>query len=152
MRLYRQDGFSTEEWCLSLVFPKCDVKLVHLHISCKAHIVVMLYEYMIYSVELLDTVFLRPCHTVLCWQGGASNYVDISGSLSESITGCQTRRDHIIITRLAYSGLLNCGNSLVKSDVSMAPLSSVRALEQWESEDEPQGTGTWDGRGNRHCQ
>lgn len=45
-------------------------------------------------------------------------------SLSESITGCQTCRDHIIITTLAYSGLLNCGNSLVKSDVSMAPLSS----------------------------
>lgn len=66
------------------------------------------------------------------------------GSLSE--------RDHIIITTLAYSRLLNWGNSLVKSDVSMVSLSSVRALEQWESEDEPQGTGTLDGRENRHCQ
>lgn len=74
------------------------------------------------------------------------------GSLSESITGFQTRRDHIIITTLAYSRLLNWGNSLVKSDVSMVSLSSVRALEQWESEDEPQGTGTLDGRENRHCQ
>lgn len=74
------------------------------------------------------------------------------GSLSESITGCQTRRDHIIITTLAYSKLLNFGNSLVKSDVSIALLSSLRALEQWESEDEPHGMGTRDGRGNRHCQ
>ena len=71
------------------------------------------------------------------------------GSLSEGITRCQTRRDLIIITALAYRGLLNCGNSLVKSDVSMASLSTVRAPEQWESEDEPQGTGTWDCRGNR---
>lgn len=62
--------------------------------------------------------------------------------MSESAAGCQTSREHIIITALAYRGLLNCGNSLVKSDVSMAPLSSGRALEQWESEDEPQGTGT----------
>jgi len=69
------------------------------------------------------------------------------GILSESITECQTCRDHVIITRLAYIGLLNCGNSLVKSDVSLAPLSSVRVLELLESEDEPQGTGTWDGRG-----
>lgn len=83
---------------------------------------------------------------------GHQTLVTSLGSLSKSITGCQTRRDHIIITTLAYSTLLNCGNSLVKSDVSMAPLSSVRALEQWESEDEPQGTGTCDGRGNRHCQ
>lgn len=73
-------------------------------------------------------------------------------SLSESIAGCQTRRDHIIITALAYSGLLNRGNSLVKSDVSVASLSTVRAPQQWESEDEPQGTRTWDGRGNRRCQ
>lgn len=29
----------------------------------------------------------------------------------------------------------------------MAPLSSARALELWESEDEPRGTGTWAGRG-----
>lgn len=63
------------------------------------------------------------------------------GRLSESASVCQTRSDRIIITAVASSGLLNCGNSLVKSDVSVAPLSSVRAPEQWESEDEPQGTG-----------
>lgn len=74
------------------------------------------------------------------------------GSLSESSTGCQTRRDRIIIITLAYSRLLNCGNSLVKSDVSVAPLSSVGVQERWESGDEPQGTGTQDSSGNRHCQ
>lgn len=108
---------------------------------------------MIHRDELQDAVFLRRWNAVLCWQGGASNPVDMSGySLSESIAGCQTRRDHIIITALAYSGLLNRGNSLVKSDVSMAPLSSARAAEQWESEDEPQGTGRRHDRRNRRCQ
>ena len=78
--------------------------------------------------------------------------LDTFGSLSESISGCQTCRDHIIISTLRYSRLLNCGNSLVKSDVSMVPLSFVRALQQWKSEDEPQGMGALDGRGTRHCQ
>lgn len=53
---------------------------------------------------------------------------------------------------LTSIGLLNCGNLLVKSDVSMALLSSLREMELWESEDEPQGMGTCDGKGNRHCQ
>lgn len=103
---------------------------------------VVRWEYMIYSDQLQDAVILRPWNAALYWQGGASTLLTTLGSLSESAAGCQTSREHIIITALAHRGLLNGGNPLVKSDVSMAPLSSVRALEQWESEDEPQGTGT----------
>lgn len=96
-----------------------------------------------FSNELQDAVFLKPWQAVPCWQ------VLGHQTLSESITGCQTRGDHIIITTLASSRLLNCGNSLVKSDVSMAP---VRAPEQRVSGDEPQGTGALGGRGNSRCQ
>lgn len=58
--------------------------------------------------------------------------------LSQPICGCQTHKGSYYQN---HSSLLNCGNS-VKSDVCMASPSSVRAVEQWGSEDESQGEKT----------
>lgn len=59
--------------------------------------------------------------------------------LSGSITVCQARRDHIIITAVAYSRLLNGGKSLVKSDVGVASLSPASAWSGGSLETSPRG-------------
>lgn len=89
-----------------------------------------------HSCELWHAVFHRPCSSLLPGWG-----IKV---LSLGVKHVKTSQ--------AYKGLLNCGNFLVKADVSMALLSSVRELEQWGLEDEPQGTRTWDVRGNGCCQ
>lgn len=135
-----------------LIFLKQGAKLVHMQHNLQG-------SHSAHTLWADDTAVLgvtRCCNskTMECSSLGRAGHQTLTSlaHLSESVAGCQTRRDHIIITVLTSSGLLNCGNLLVKSDVSMALLSSFREMELWESEDEPQGTGTCDGKGNRHCQ